>query len=67
MVDVCDVPQGLITCNGLRIKLHLRGSSHAKTFPVEFRSDVVAVARKHKAPLAQIAKDFGISEATLHN
>jgi transposase len=27
----------------------------------------VAVARKHEAPLAQIAKDFGISEATLHN
>ncbi len=38
-----------------------------KPYPAEFRSDVVAVARKHEAPLAQIAKDFGISEATLHN
>ena len=39
----------------------------AKAFPAEFRRDVVAVARKHEAPLKQIAKDFGISEATLHN
>jgi transposase len=38
-----------------------------KPYPAEFRRDVVAVARKHEAPLAQIAKDFGISEATLHN
>jgi transposase len=37
-----------------------------KAFPVEFRNDVVAVARKREAPLAQIAKDFGISEACLH-
>jgi transposase len=27
---------------------------------------VVAVARKGEAPLAQIAKDFGISESCLH-
>jgi transposase len=38
-----------------------------KPFPVEFRRDVVAVARKGEAPLNQIAKDFGISEATLHH
>ena len=38
-----------------------------KPYPAEFRRDVVAVARKHEAPLAQIAKDFGISEATMHN
>lgn len=38
-----------------------------KPYPAEFRRDVVAVARKHEAPLAQIAKDFGISEATLRN
>ena len=38
-----------------------------KPFPAEFRRDVVAVARKHEAPISQIAKDFGISEATLHN
>jgi transposase len=37
-----------------------------KAFPAEFHADVVAVARKREAPLSQIAKDFGISEATLH-
>jgi transposase len=37
-----------------------------KPFPLEFRRDVVAVARKGEAPLTQIAKDFGISEACLH-
>lgn len=35
-----------------------------KAFPVEFRRDVVAVARKDEAP--QIAKDFGISGSCLH-
>jgi transposase len=34
--------------------------------PIEFRRDVVAVARKGEAPLSQIAKDFGISESCLH-
>jgi len=38
-----------------------------KPYPIEFRRDVVAVARKHEAPLAQIAKDFGISETCLSN
>lgn len=38
-----------------------------KPFPAEFRRDVVAVARKHETPIAQIARDFGISEATLHD
>jgi len=38
-----------------------------KSFPEEFRRDVVAVARKREAPLIQIAKDFVISEPTLHN
>jgi transposase len=37
-----------------------------KPFPLEFRRDVVAVARKGEAPVAQIAKDFGISESCLH-
>jgi transposase len=36
-------------------------------YPAEFRADVVRVARKREATFAQIAKDFGISEATLHN
>jgi transposase len=35
-------------------------------FPQEFRRDVIAVARRKEAPLAQIAKDFGISESCLH-
>ncbi len=39
----------------------------AKRYPLDFRRDVISVARKHEAPLNQIAKDFGISEATLHN
>lgn len=39
----------------------------AKAYPAEFRDDVVRVARKHEATMSQIAKDFGISEATLHN
>jgi transposase-like protein len=38
-----------------------------KPYPAEFREDVVRVARKREAPLAQIAKDFGISDATLSN
>jgi transposase len=37
-----------------------------KPFPAEFRADVIAVARKGEAPMRQIAKDFGISEACLH-
>jgi transposase len=37
-----------------------------KPFPLEFRRDVVAVARKREAPLSQVAKDFGISESCLH-
>jgi transposase len=36
-----------------------------KPIPIEFRRDVVAVARKGQAPLSQIAKDFGISESCL--
>ena len=35
--------------------------------PQEFRDDVVAVARRGDAPLAQVAKDFGISESCLRN
>jgi transposase len=37
-----------------------------KAFPIEFRRDVVAVARKGEAPLSQIANNFGISESCLH-
>ena len=35
--------------------------------PKEFRDDVVAVVRRGEAPIAQIAKDFGISESCLRN
>lgn len=33
--------------------------------PKEFRDDVVAVARRGEMPVAQVAKDFGISESCL--
>lgn len=36
-----------------------------KVFPLEFRRDVVAVARSSDAPVREIAKDFGISELCL--
>jgi len=39
----------------------------ANACPREFRDDVVRVAQKREAPINQIAKEFGISEATLHN
>ena len=41
-------------------------SKMPKAKPVEFRRDVVAVARRREASQKQIAKDFGISEATLY-
>jgi transposase len=45
----------------------LEGSTSVpKAFTAEFRADVIAVARKCEAPLRQIAKDFGVSEACLH-
>lgn len=34
-----------------------------QAFPAEFRRDVVAVARRGEASLAQVAKDFGISQS----
>jgi transposase len=38
-----------------------------KAYPEEFRNDVVSLARKREQPWTQIAKDFGISEAAVHN
>jgi transposase len=38
-----------------------------RPYPREFREDVVRVARRHESPMTQIAKDFGISEATLYD
>lgn len=34
-------------------------------YPKEFRADVVAVARQGEIPIAQVAKDFGITESCL--
>ena len=36
-----------------------------KAFPLEFRRDVVAVARSSDAPVSQVARDFGISASCL--
>jgi transposase len=36
-----------------------------KPFPEEFRRDVVAVARRREASMAQVARDFGISKSCL--
>lgn len=36
-----------------------------KAFPPEFRRDVVSVARKGEASIAEVARDFGISESCL--
>lgn len=38
-----------------------------RPYPMEFRNDVVAVARRGDAPLKQIAADFGIAESCLRN
>jgi transposase len=40
--------------------------SAPKPFPIEFRRDVVAVARKSQTLPSLIARDFGISESCLH-
>jgi transposase len=37
----------------------------AQPFPAEFGRDVIAVARKGEASIAQVARDFGISESCL--
>ena len=51
----------------VEIRLRCKDVSMPKPYPPEFRRDVVAVARKHEAPLDQMAKDFGISESCLAN
>src|SRR5262252_4549046 len=40
-------------------------SSVPKPFPKEFREDVMRVARTSDSSVAQVAKDFGISESSL--
>ncbi len=36
-----------------------------KPFPKEFRADVIAVARKGDQSIAQVARNFGVSESCL--
>ncbi|MBC7290131.1 MAG: IS3 family transposase [Actinotalea sp.] len=38
-----------------------------RPYPMEFRRDVVAVARRGDAPIKQVAADFGIAESCLRN
>ncbi|MFT7601216.1 MAG: transposase [Acidimicrobiales bacterium] len=38
-----------------------------RRYPREFRDDVVRVARQGDTPLAQLAEDFGVSEALIYN
>jgi transposase len=38
-----------------------------KPHPKEFRDDVVAAVRRGDAPIAELAKDFGIRESCLRN
>ena len=38
-----------------------------KPYPKEFRDDVVRVARKGDASIEQLAKDFGVSDASIYN
>lgn len=38
-----------------------------KPHPKQFRDDVVAVARRGDTTLAEVAKDFGISQSCLRN
>jgi transposase len=37
-----------------------------KPFPMEFRRDVIAVARQGEQSIAQVAQSFGISESCLN-
>ena len=42
----------------MRILPHSEDETVPKPYPEEFRRDVVAVARKHEAPLSQIAREL---------
>jgi transposase len=49
----------------VRIRPRWKNDRPGESVPIEFRRDLVAVARTGEAPLAQIAKDFGVSESCL--
>jgi transposase len=51
---------------GLRVPAG-RMMTTPRAHPRDFRDDVVSVARNSKAPIAEIAKDFGISKSCLRN
>jgi transposase len=38
-----------------------------KQYPKEFRDDVVRVARQGDTSIEQLAKDFGVSDASIYN
>jgi len=38
-----------------------------KRYPKEFRDDVVRVARRGEVTIEQLAKDFGVSDASIYN
>jgi transposase len=38
----------------------------ARPFPKELREEVLAIALKREVPVTQLAKDFGVSAATIH-
>ena len=46
---------------------HWKNVDTPAAHPKEFRDDVVAVARRGDASIAQVAKDIGISESCLRN
>lgn len=38
----------------------------ARPFPKELKEEVLAIALKREVPVTQLAKDFGVSAATIH-
>jgi transposase len=60
-------PAAVGGCAPCRSSRQREDGHRAETVSCRVRRDVVAVARKGEAPLNQIAKDFGICEATLHH
>ena len=38
----------------------------ATRYPAEFRRRAVELARRHEKPIAQLATDLGVSDASLH-
>ena len=62
-----ELPPGWRTPSLRRRELSLGGCSDAQTPPPEFRRRAVELARLHEKPIAQIARDLGISESCLRS